>query len=145
MSDMHDPDCIFCKIIEGKIPSKKVYEDEQVFAFHDISPWAPVHFLMVPKKHIPSMAQATEQDAPLLGHMMALAPRLAAQEGCNPYPAGGFRIVVNTGDEGGQEVHHLHVHVIGGPRPWKKADPPPGKVMTNAVLTPAASRMVCIR
>jgi len=120
MSDMHDPDCIFCKIIEGKIPSKKVYEDEQVFAFHDISPWAPVHFLMVPKKHIPSMAQATEQDAPLLGHMMALAPQLAAQEGCNPYPAGGFRIVVNTGDEGGQEVHHLHVHVIGGPRPWKK-------------------------
>ncbi|QIL69901.1 histidine triad nucleotide-binding protein [Diaphorobacter sp. HDW4B] len=117
---MHDPNCIFCKIIEGKIPSKKVYEDEDVFAFHDINPWAPVHFLMVPKKHIPSMAQVTAEDTPLLGKMMALAPKLAVEQGCNPYPAGGFRIVVNTGDEGGQEVHHLHVHVIGGPRPWKK-------------------------
>ena len=117
---MHDPNCIFCKIIEGKIPSKKVYEDEDVFAFHDINPWAPVHFLMVPKKHIPSMAQITAEDTPLLGKMMALAPKLAVEQGCNPYPAGGFRIVVNTGDEGGQEVHHLHVHVIGGPRPWKK-------------------------
>ena len=117
---MHDPNCIFCKIIEGQIPSKKVYEDEDVFAFHDINPWAPVHFLMVPKKHIPSMAQVTAEDTPLLGKMMALAPKLAVEQGCNPYPAGGFRIVVNTGDEGGQEVHHLHVHVIGGPRPWKK-------------------------
>lgn len=117
---MHDPDCLFCKIIEGKIPSKKVYEDEEVFAFHDINPWAPVHFLMVPKKHIPSMAQVTAEDAPLLGRMLALAPKLAQEQGCNPYPNGGFRIVVNTGEEGGQEVHHLHVHVIGGPRPWKK-------------------------
>ena len=117
---MHDPDCLFCKIIEGKIPSKKVYEDEEIFAFHDINPWAPVHFLMVPKKHIPSMAQVTAEDAPLLGRMLALAPKLAQEQGCNPYPDGGFRIVVNTGEEGGQEVHHLHVHVIGGPRPWKK-------------------------
>ena len=117
---MHDPDCLFCKIIEGKIPSKKVYEDEEVFAFHDINPWAPVHFLMVPKKHIPSMAQVTAEDAPLLGRMLALAPKLAQEQGCNPYPDGGFRIVVNTGEEGGQEVHHLHLHVIGGPRPWKK-------------------------
>ncbi|WP_353235207.1 histidine triad nucleotide-binding protein [Diaphorobacter ruginosibacter] len=117
---MHDPDCIFCKIIEGSIPSRKVYEDEQVYVFHDINPWAPVHFLMVPRKHIPSMAQVAPEDTALLGHMMALAPRLAAQEGCNPYPEGGFRMVVNTGDEGGQEVHHLHMHVIGGPRPWKK-------------------------
>ena len=117
---MHDPDCLFCKIIEGKIPSKKVYEDEEIFAFHDINPWAPVHFLMVPKKHIPSMAQVTADDAPLLGRMLALAPKLAQEQGCNPYPDGGFRIVVNTGEEGGQEVHHLHVHVIGGPRPWKK-------------------------
>ena len=117
---MHDPDCIFCKIIAGQIPSRKVYEDDEVFAFHDINPWAPVHFLMVPKKHIPSMAQVTAEDAPLLGRMLALAPKLAQEQGCNPYPDGGFRIVVNTGEEGGQEVHHLHVHVIGGPRPWKK-------------------------
>ncbi len=114
----HDPNCLFCKIIEGKIPSKKVYEDAQVFAFHDINPWAPVHFLIIPKKHIPSLAQATEADADLLGHIMVLAPKLALQEGCRPYPEGGFRIVANTGLEGGQEVHHMHWHVMGGPRPW---------------------------
>lgn len=116
----HDPNCIFCKIVAGQIPSKKVYEDEDIFAFHDISPWAPVHFLMVPKAHIPSMAQVGPEDERLLGRIMALAPRLAAEQGCNPYPDGGFRIVVNTGSEGGQEVHHLHVHVMGGPRPWLK-------------------------
>ena len=116
----HDPNCLFCKIVAGQIPSRKVYEDEQVLAFHDISPWAPVHFLLVPKAHIPSMASVTPEHAPLLGHMMALAPRLAAEQGCNPYPDGGFRLVVNTGAEGGQEIHHLHMHVIGGPRPWKK-------------------------
>ncbi len=116
----HDPDCLFCKIAAGQIPAKKVYEDEQVFAFHDISPWAPVHFLIIPKAHLPSMASVAPEHAPLLGHMMALAPRLAEQEGCNPYPQGGFRLVVNTGEEGGQEIHHLHMHVIGGPRPWKK-------------------------
>lgn len=116
----HDPDCLFCKIVQGKIPSRKVYEDEQVFVFHDIAPWAPVHFLMVPKDHIPSMAQVGPEHAGLLGHMMALAPKLAAQEGCNPYPEGGFRIVANTGKEGGQEVHHLHIHVMGGPRPWAR-------------------------
>ncbi|GAA3994451.1 histidine triad nucleotide-binding protein [Comamonas faecalis] len=114
----HDPDCLFCKIIDGKIPSKKVFEDEQVYAFHDIHPWAPVHFLIVPKTHLPSMAQAAPEHAALLGHMMLLAPRLAMEQGCNPYPDGGYRIVVNTGTEGGQEVHHLHMHVIGGPRPW---------------------------
>ncbi len=116
----HDPDCLFCKIATGKIPARKVHEDEQVLAFHDISPWAPVHFLIIPKAHIPSMASVGPEHAPLLGHMMALAPRLAEQEGCNPYPHGGFRLVVNTGEEGGQEIHHLHLHVIGGPRPWKK-------------------------
>ena len=116
----HDPNCIFCKIVAGQIPSKKVYEDEDIFAFHDISPWAPVHFLMVPKAHIPSMAQVGPEHERLLGRIMTLAPKLAAEQGCNPYPDGGFRIVVNTGSEGGQEVHHLHVHVMGGPRPWLK-------------------------
>lgn len=115
---MHDPNCLFCKIIAGQIPSKKVYEDNEFFVFHDIHPAAPVHLLLVPKRHIPSMAQVTADDAPLFGRMMALVPQLAAENGCNPYPEGGFRIVVNTGTEGGQEIHHLHVHVMGGPRPW---------------------------
>jgi histidine triad (HIT) family protein len=115
-----DPNCIFCKIIEGKIPSRKMYEDDDLFGFHDIAPWAPVHFMLVPKRHIPSMAQVTPDDAALLGKIMTLAPRLAIEQGCRPYPQGGFRIVVNTGAEGGQEVQHLHVHVMGGPRPWLK-------------------------
>ena len=116
----HDPNCVFCKIVEGKIPSKKVHEDDEILGFHDIHPWAPVHFLLVPKRHIASMAQVTEADAGVLGRMMALAPKLAAENGARPYPEGGFRIVVNTGEDGGQEVHHLHMHVIGGPRPWLK-------------------------
>jgi histidine triad (HIT) family protein len=113
-----DPNCIFCKIIEGKIPSRKVYEDDEIFAFHDIAPWAPVHFLMIPKRHIVSMAHLVEGDAALVGRMLALAPKLALEQGCRPYPEGGFRILTNTGAEGGQEVQHLHFHVMGGPRPW---------------------------
>ena len=112
--------CIFCKIASGAIPSKKVYEDDELFAFHDIKPWAPVHFLIIPKMHIPSMAQVGPEQGALLGRMMVLAAQLALEQGCNPYPEGGFRIVVNTGTEGGQEVHHLHFHVIGGARPWLK-------------------------
>ena len=114
------PDCIFCKIVAGQIPSRKVYEDDDLYAFHDIKPWAPVHFLVIPKLHIPSMAQLEAAHAALLGKMMVLAPKLALEQGCNPYPTGGFRVIANTGDEGGQEVHHLHLHVIGGPRPWKR-------------------------
>jgi len=115
-----DPDCIFCKIVAGKIPSRKVYEDDEVFAFHDIHPWAPVHFLIVPKNHIASLTQVGAEHAALLGKLLGLTPRLALQEGCRPYPEGGYRIVINTGAEGGQEVHHLHAHVMGGPRPWLK-------------------------
>ncbi len=115
-----DPDCLFCKIAAGKIPSKVVYQDEEIFVFHDIHPWAPVHFLMIPKMHIPSMAQLGAQHAGLLGRMMVLAPQLALQQGCNPYPQGGFRLLCNNGAEGRQEVHHLHIHVMGGPRPWLK-------------------------
>lgn len=114
----HDPDCLFCKIVAGTIPSRKVHEDADFFAFHDIHPAAPVHFMLIPKLHIPSAAQLEAVHADLMGRMMVLAPRLALQEGCRPYPQGGFRLVVNTGAEGGQEVHHLHVHVMGGPRPW---------------------------
>lgn len=113
-----DPDCLFCKIVAGKIPSKVVYQDDELYAFHDIHPWAPVHFLIIPKLHLPSMALLTEEHAPLMGRMMVLIPKLALQQGCNPYPEGGFRMLANTGAEGAQEVHHLHVHVMGGPRPW---------------------------
>ncbi len=114
----HDPNCIFCKIVAKQIPSRSVYEDAQVYAFHDINPWAPVHFLLIPKAHIPSLAQVTPTHGVLMGHLMALIPRLALQEGCNPYPEGGYRVVTNTGAEGGQEVRHLHFHIMGGSRPW---------------------------
>ncbi len=114
----HDPNCLFCKIVAKQIPSKTVYEDDLVYAFHDINPWAPVHFLIVPKAHIASMAHIGTEHAALMGHIMVLIPRLALQEGCNPYPEGGYRLVTNTGTEGGQEFHHLHFHVMGGPRPW---------------------------
>lgn len=113
--------CIFCKIVVGQIPARKVYEDAELLAFHDIKPWAPVHFLIVPKQHIDSMAQLTPQHAELMGRLMTLAPKLALEQGCQPYPQGGFRVLCNTGEHGGQEVHHLHVHVMGGPRPWLKA------------------------
>ena len=116
----HDPNCIFCKIIDGHIPSKKVYEDDEILAFHDISPAAPIHFLIIPKKHIPMLSDATQADAPLLGKMMALAPKLASEQGARPGQEGGFRVVVNNGADGGQEVYHVHIHVMAGPRPWKK-------------------------
>ena len=113
-----DANCLFCKIVAGKIPSRLVYQDEEIYAFHDIHPWAPVHFLMIPKLHIPSMAQLGDAHAALLGRMMLLAPKLALEQGCNPYPDGGFRLLCNTGAEGRQEVQHLHIHIMGGPRPW---------------------------
>ena len=120
MTPTHDPNCLFCKICAGEIPSVKVYEDEEIFAFQDIRPHAPIHFLMVPRLHLPSMAQVEAEHAALLGRMIVLAPRLALEQGVRPYPQGGFRIMINTGEEGGQEVHHLHLHVLGGPRPWSK-------------------------
>ena len=116
----HPDNCIFCKIAAGVIPSRKVYEDDELFAFHDVRPAAPVHFLIIPKLHIASMAQVQAEHSALLGRMLVLLPRLAMEQGCNPYPEGGFRTVINTGEEGGQEVHHLHMHVMGGPRPWLK-------------------------
>lgn len=114
----NDPSCLFCKIATGRIPSKEVYQDDEIYAFRDINPWAPVHFLIIPKVHIPSMAQVGPEHAGLLGKILTTAPVLAMKEGCNPYPEGGFRILTNTGKEGRQEVHHLHFHVVGGPRPW---------------------------
>ncbi len=119
-SHEHDEHCIFCKIVAGTIPSRKVYEDDDLLAFHDINPWAPIHFLIIPKAHIASMAQLTPSNEALMGKIMVKAGELALQEGAVPYPEGGFRTVVNTGRHGGQEVHHLHVHVLAGERPWQK-------------------------
>ena len=102
--------CIFCKIVQGEIPSKKVYEDADVFAFHDIHPAAPVHFMLIPKLHINSLAGIEDKHRDLLGDMMVLIPRLAKEQGCTD----GFRTVINTGRVGGQEVYHLHIHGIGG-------------------------------
>lgn len=106
-------DCVFCKIARGEIPSRKVHEDDDVLAFHDIHPLAPVHFMIVPKRHIASLAECDMSHQALLGKMLALAPRLAREQGA----ADGFRTIVNTGRVGGQEVYHLHMHVIGGPNP----------------------------
>ncbi|MFL9926582.1 histidine triad nucleotide-binding protein [Herbaspirillum lusitanum] len=117
--------CIFCKIAAGQIPSKKVYEDEDVIAFHDINPAAPVHLLIVPKQHIETLSDCGEKEAPLLGKMAALAPKLAQELGCGYQTdtegnkSGGFKTLFNTGPDGGQEVYHLHMHVIGGPHPWR--------------------------
>jgi histidine triad (HIT) family protein len=106
-------DCIFCKIVAGQIPSRKVYEDDDMLAFHDINPVAPVHFMMIPKNHIDSLAQATDADAAVLGRIMAKAGRLAREEGATD----GFRTIINTGRVGRQDVYHLHIHIIGGPDP----------------------------
>lgn len=103
-------DCIFCKIARGEIPGKKVYEDDEIFVFHDINPVAPVHFMLIPKRHIASLMEADASHAALLGRMLLLAPKLAKEQGLD----NGFRTVINTGKGGGQEVFHLHVHVIGG-------------------------------
>ncbi len=111
-----DPDCIFCKIVGGQIPARKVHEDDELLAFHDINPWAPVHVLIIPRRHVATLYDTTPEDAPLLGRMLALAPRLMRQLGVED----GFRTVVNTGANGGQEVFHLHMHAFGGPRPWKR-------------------------
>lgn len=105
--------CIFCKIGRGDIPSAKVYEDEEILAFKDIQPQRPVHVLVIPKRHIRSLAQVSESDVPLLGRMLALAHQIAADQGS----PGGFRVIINTGPIGGQEVEHLHAHIVGGSEP----------------------------
>ena len=108
--------CLFCKIIAGQIPAKKVFENDELLAFHDIHPWAPVHVLVIPKTHIATLADVGAEHEALLGRMLGLAPRLMAQLGVT----NGFRTLINTGPDGGQEVLHLHMHVMGGPRPWVK-------------------------
>ena len=106
-------DCLFCRIVRGEIPAAKVYEDEEVLAFRDIQPQRPVHVLVIPKRHITSLAHAGEADIPVLGRMLALANRIAVDQGSPD----GFRSIINTGHVGGQEVMHVHMHIVGGPEP----------------------------
>jgi histidine triad (HIT) family protein len=110
---MNDPQCLFCKIVRGEVPAARVYEDEDVLAFRDIRPVAPVHFLLIPKAHVPTLYEAGMAQHRALGKMLALAGELARKEGA----ADGFRCIVNTGRVGHQEVYHVHMHVIGGPEP----------------------------
>jgi len=110
---MSEAECLFCKIVRGEIPAKKVYEDEDVLAFHDIRPLAAVHFLIIPKMHVPTLYEADMSHHRPLGKMLALAGELARKEGAQE----GFRTIINTGRVGHQEVYHVHMHVIGGPNP----------------------------
>jgi histidine triad (HIT) family protein len=104
------PDCLFCKIIAGAIPANRVYEDDLCMVFPDIHPQAPTHLLIIPKRHIASLVKCRPDDAALLGHLMAVAAKAAQDHNLDK----GYRIVVNTGDDGGQTVNHLHLHLLGG-------------------------------
>ena len=116
--------CLFCKIAAGAIPSDKVYEDDELLVFKDIFPAAPVHLLLIPKRHLATLSDCTGSDTELLGRMLALVPVLAEQQGCHVWldetgnQHGGFKTLINSGPDGGQEVYHLHIHLIGGPKPW---------------------------
>ncbi len=113
-----DSDCLFCKIVAGGIPVRRVYEDELCLCFADINPQAPTHLLLISKRHIVSLAQAVPEHAPLLGHLLAKAAEIARTSKLDR----GYRVVVNTGADGGQTVDHLHLHLLGGrPMGW-----PPG-------------------
>ena len=117
-SPVYDENNVFARILRGEIPSKKVYENEWAFAFHDINPQAPVHVLVIPRRHITSLAEAEAGDEALLGHLLWVAAEIARMKGL----ANGYRTVISTGRDGGQTVDHLHVHVLGGrPMHW-----PPG-------------------
>ncbi|GAA0405884.1 histidine triad nucleotide-binding protein [Massilia aurea] len=117
--------CIFCKIVAKQIPAAIVYEDDDVLAFKDINPAAPVHLLVIPKVHVATLSDCTDEHAALLGKMLALAPKLAEQNGiavktdADGKQSGGFKTLINAGPDGGQEVYHLHLHMYGGPRPWR--------------------------
>ncbi|MCL6450359.1 MAG: histidine triad nucleotide-binding protein [Acetobacteraceae bacterium] len=112
-------DCVFCRIVSGDLPSRKVVEDGQVVAFHDLNPQAPVHVLVIPRRHLPSLAAASDDDGPVLGAMLLCARRVAEQLGL---VEGGYRVVLNNGRAAGQMIDHIHLHVLGGrPLDW-----PPG-------------------
>jgi len=104
-------ECIFCRIVAGEIPSEIIYQDEEVIAFPDINPQAPVHLIIIPRKHIPSLAHLPEAESFLMGHMVNIANQLAKREGIS---RSGYRLVISCGEEGGQVVPHLHMHLLGG-------------------------------
>ena len=103
--------CVFCKIVKGEIPAKVVYEDDLIMAFHDIRPQRKVHVLVIPKKHIPSLNDLTEEDKELMGHLTVKIPEIAKKLGI---AEDGYRVIVNTGKHGGQEIYHIHYHILGG-------------------------------
>ena len=117
--------CLFCKIAAKQIPSSIVYEDDDLMAFKDINPAAPVHLLVIPKQHIATLSDCDASHTATLGKMLALVPKLALEFGCNVTwdadgtAGGGYKTLINSGPDGGQEVYHLHLHVYGGPRPWR--------------------------
>lgn len=117
--------CLFCKIAAKQIPAEVVYEDAELLAFKDIRPHAPVHILIIPKIHVATLSDCDASHTELLGKMLALAPRLAKDNGIavtwdqDGQPSGGYKTVVNSGPDGGQEVYHLHLHMFGGPHPWR--------------------------
>jgi histidine triad (HIT) family protein len=117
--------CIFCKIAAKQIPSDVVYEDNDLLAFKDINPAAPVHLLIIPKQHLATLSDCADAHTEVLGKMLALVPKLAAEHGiavtvgADGERSGGFKTLINTGPDGGQEVYHLHLHMYGGPRPWR--------------------------
>jgi histidine triad (HIT) family protein len=104
-------DCIFCKIVRGELPSRRIYEDEEILAFHDVNPKAPTHFLVIPKRHIPNLMELERADSALIGRLVFEAQRLAAELGCS---RSGARFVFNCKSDGGQTVDHVHLHVLGG-------------------------------
>ena len=104
-------DCVFCKIIKGEIPSTKVYEDEEILAFKDINPVTPVHILVIPKKHIESLNEIEQEDQMLIGKIFTVIKKIAKEQGIAEY---GYRVIANCGEDGGQEVKHLHFHILGG-------------------------------
>ncbi|MGH8765655.1 MAG: histidine triad nucleotide-binding protein [Burkholderiales bacterium] len=109
----YDPNCIFCKIVKGDIPSNKLHEDEDVLAFHDVRPQAPVHFLIIPKAHVATLYDGGMEHSRAYGKILALTGELARKAGATD----GFRSIINTGRVGHQEVYHVHMHVLGGPEP----------------------------
>lgn len=116
------PDCLFCKIVAKQIPASIVYEDDDLLAFKDIHPAAPVHLLLIPKVHVATLSDCTEQHQDVLGKMLALVPKLAQEHGCavtydaDGQAGGGYKTLINSGPDGGQEVYHLHLHLVGGAR-----------------------------
>lgn len=110
-------DCLFCKIVKGEIPSNKVYEDEEILAFHDIHPAAPIHILVIPKKHITSLAYLKKEEEAIIGKIYGVINQIAEEQG---FKEEGYRVIVNCGKNGGQEVMHLHFHVLAGKRLGEK-------------------------